>query len=197
MKQSIITLENIVKIAALALVLSVGMSSCKSLKHTFSSGIPKETPSMDLSDSEIIQLAQNAYDQNNTKLAEYYYKLLLQRYGNNPLDYIEGRFELGHIAIKKKDYVHAVPMLQEIIDIYNNAPAGALPGAYRKLAENDLAKVPAEKLAEIKAQQNADALKQEEYSAGSDDDSSGDETYDDEEYDDEDYSDDEAYEDEE
>ncbi len=35
-------------------------------------------------------------------------------------------------------------MLQEIITIYDNSEPGQLPGSYRKLAENDLKKIPNE-----------------------------------------------------
>ena len=53
--------------------------------------------------------------------------------------------------IKKKDYEAAVPRLNEIIAIYDSVAPGMLPGQYKKLAQKDLEKVPAEKLAKINA----------------------------------------------
>ena len=123
--------------------------SCESL--------PKDPPPSDMSDREIIQLAQSAYDKNHYRVAEYYYKILLQRYGNYTNDYVEGRFELAHLYLKQKKYDIAVPMLQEIIDIYDTSVPGSLPGEYIILAKSDLAKVPEKRLAEIQSRIQADA----------------------------------------
>ncbi|MCH5292014.1 MAG: hypothetical protein J1D88_09725 [Treponema sp.] len=116
------------------------------------SSIPESVPT-DLTDREIVQRAQTAYDTGHIKAAQYYYDVLLKRYGMNTAIYIEGRYELAHIAIKKKKYEQAVPILQEIIELYAASAPGSLPGEYRKLAELDLAKVPAEKLSSIKKRQ--------------------------------------------
>ncbi len=111
---------------------------------------------MDLTQDEIVQLAQTAYNSGHKQLAEYYYKLLLQRYGTDTESYIVGRFELAHLYLKKKRYDEAVPMLQEIVEIYDTSVPGALPGDYIKLAKLDLAKVPEAKLAEITARLTAE-----------------------------------------
>ena len=131
--------------------------------------IPKEPPPSDMTDREIIQLAQSAYDKNYYNVAEYYYKILLQRYGNYTNDYVEGRFELAHLYLKQKKYDKAVPMLQEIIDIYETSTPGSLPGEYIILAKSDLAKVPEKKMAEIQARIQKDAEAAENSYDGSED----------------------------
>lgn len=126
--------------AALGIMLSALLfgTSCSSL--------PESTPDDEM---ELVQLAQTAYDSGNTRLAKFYYSELLEKFGDNPSIYVEGRFELAHIAIKKKQYETAVPILEEIEEIYNNLPPGVLPGEYRKLAQLDLEKVPKNKLEAI------------------------------------------------
>ncbi len=159
MKQSIITTKNIAKIAAVIVFSAVQFVSCASFK----SGVPKEEPSMDTTDSELIQLGQSAYDNNNYKLAEYYYKLLLQRFGSDAGDYVEGRYELAHIAVKRKNYEVAVPMLQEIIEIYESLPSYYLPPSYKKLAEIELEKIPPEVVEAVKYRQEYDEMDDEMY----------------------------------
>ncbi len=148
MKHSRFTGKKLFGTATFVLALTaVTFVSCS----TFGGSTPKTPPSENLTDREIVQLAQTAYDEGHTQLSEYYYKLLLQRYGNNTYDYIEGRYELAHLALKRKDYRTAVPMLKEVLEIYDASLPGTLPGSYKKLAEIDLAKVPEATLKEIEA----------------------------------------------
>ena len=112
MKHSIIALKNIIRASLPALLMAVAASPCTGL------GAKKEVPP-DATDREIIQMAQQAFNTSNFKLSEHYYNVLLQRYGTNTVDYIIGKFEIAHIAIRKKDYETAVPILTEIIDIYD------------------------------------------------------------------------------
>ncbi|MBQ3799206.1 MAG: hypothetical protein II837_02815 [Treponema sp.] len=135
MKHSIIALKNIIRASLPALLMAVAASPCTGL------GAKKEVPP-DATDREIIQMAQQAFNNSNFKLSEHYYNVLLQRYGTNTVDYIIGKFEIAHIAIRKKDYETAVPILTEIIDIYDETPTGELPPSYKVLAQNDLNKVP-------------------------------------------------------
>jgi TolA-binding protein len=111
---------------------------------------PKEIPN-DMTAREIVQQAQTAYDAGHITLAEQYYQTLLKRYGTDTAVYVEGNYEIAHIYMKQKKYKEAAPLLQEIISIYENSTPGTLPGAYHKLAENDLAKIPADKLPAVKA----------------------------------------------
>lgn len=136
MKHSIIALKNILKSCVPALVVLFAALPCEGF------GIKSKEVPVDASDREIIQMAQQAFNNSNFRLAERYYNVLLQRYGNNTVDYIIGKFEIAHIAVRKKDYATAVPILNEIIDIYDETPTGELPAAYKVLAQNDLKKVP-------------------------------------------------------
>lgn len=122
--------------------------SAASLFAVACTSIPETVPE---TPREIVQLAQDAADAGNTKLAKWYYIQLLERHGSDPAIYIEGNFEIAHLDIKKKDYEAAVPRLNEIIAIYDSVAPGVLPGQYKKLAQKDLEKVPAEKLAKINA----------------------------------------------
>ena len=137
MKHSIIALKNILKASLPVLLMAVVAFPCTGFGKKSKKEVPQEA-----SDREIIQMAQEAFNNNNFKLSEHYYTVLLQRYGNNTLDYIIGKFERAHIAVRMKDYDTAVPILREIIQIYDDAPTGELPASYRVLAQNDLKKIP-------------------------------------------------------
>ena len=135
-----------------ALVLSSLMAvSCTSIPET----VPDDA-------HQIIQLAQNATDKGNTKLARYYYEQLLEKHGNEADIYIEANYELAHLDIKKKNYSDAVPRLDQILYIYDNVAPGVLPGKFKKLAAIDLAKVPEEEAARIRAEKQAEQEKQTE-----------------------------------
>lgn len=135
MKHSVAALRNIIKVSLPALLMAVLASPCMGL------GAKKEVPP-DASDREIIQMAQQAFNNMNYRLAEHYYNILLQRYGMNTVDYVIGKFEIAHIAVRKKDYETAVPILSEILSIYEETPTGELPPSYKVLAQNDLKKIP-------------------------------------------------------
>lgn len=115
---------------------------------------PDEIPD---DDREIVQRAQEANDSGNYKLAINYYKALLEKYGDSPNIYVEGNYEIAHIYTKKKKYEQAVPILEEILEIYNNVAPGSIPGEYKKLSQMDLAKVPQEKLDAIHAASKSSA----------------------------------------
>ena len=143
------------KTATLLAIALIALASCSST--------PKNPPPDDATDTEIIQLAQDAYEKGKRKLARYYYTVLLQRYGMDTADYVEGRFELAHLYMKEKDYELAVPMLEEVIEICDISDYGTVPTAFRKLAELDLAKVPPKRLEQIRAAQSKDLQSQQSY----------------------------------
>ena len=91
---------------------------------------------------EIIQKAQNAYNAGREKQALYYYDTLIARYGMNTVTYIEGKYEIAHIYVKAKKWDKALPVLNEIKNLYASSLPGSYPGEYLKMVENDLAKVP-------------------------------------------------------
>ncbi len=94
----------------------------------------------DATSIEIIQLAQTSLDRGMKKRAISYYELLLRRYGMNTNLYIEARFEIAHIYMKQRRYEEAIPIYDEIIDLYNTSAPGQFPGVFRKLSEKDLEK---------------------------------------------------------
>ena len=140
------------------------LSACLALSAftTFSCSSNKPIPD-DMTAKELIQRGQEAYEKSRNKEALRYFNAVVDRYGSDPALYIEARYEIGHLYMKKKDYGAAVPVLEEIQSLYTHYPVGTFPAAYQKLANLELAKVPEAKLAEIheKAAQEA-ALKQAE-----------------------------------
>lgn len=117
-------------------VLSAALFSCRSTRIE---------PAADASDREIVQLAQTAYNDGWEEDALYYYNVLLKRFGMDTSVYIEGRYEIAHIYFKNKNWSKAVPIYEEILDMYANSMPGQLPGAYYKLAANDYSKIPDDK----------------------------------------------------
>ena len=96
----------------------------------------------DLSQAQLIQKGQNAFGAGDYKTAEVYYKTSIQRYGNNTENYIESKYELGHLYLKTKDYDKAEEAFNEILELYEYASYGDLPAAYKKLANIGLSKIP-------------------------------------------------------
>lgn len=139
MKENVIllTMKKIIGIIFTALVSLYALSSCKT--------VPTQVP-YEATELEIVQLAQNAFDAGNYNLAIEHYNTLIQRYGMDTSVYIEGRFEIAHIYLKQKKYSLAAPILQEILELYDSHAPGELPGSYRKLAQADYAKIPADKI---------------------------------------------------
>jgi len=119
--------------AAFTVVLATSFSSCQTTNP--------EVPS-NLTSREIIQKAQNAYNAGREKQALYYYDTLIARYGMNTITYIEGKYEIAHIYVKAKKWDKALPVLNEIKNLYNSSLPGSYPGEYLKMVENDLAKIP-------------------------------------------------------
>lgn len=127
--------------AALALVLV----SCNS--------VPEEIPE-DLDARQLIQLGQDNYDAAKYNAAEAYFNAVLERYGNDAKHYIEATYELGHLFMKQKRYEEAIANFNEILEIYESVPAG-IPGAYKRLSQIELEKVPQKALDEIEAKKAA------------------------------------------
>lgn len=106
--------------------------SCRTVKD-----IPE-----DLTAPQLLQRGQSCLDNADYKSAEVYYKTTIDRYGDDTNTYIEAKYELAHLYMKRKKYEKARTALDEILDIYNNAPSGSLPAAYKKLAQIEMAKIP-------------------------------------------------------
>ena len=116
-------------------------ASCRTVKD-----IPE-----DLTSTQLIQLGQNAYGNAQYKNAEIYYKTVIARYGIDSSVYVEARYELGHLYLKQKKYAAAYTSFKEILDMYASTTPGVLPGAYNKLAEIGMRRIPKNKLPETKS----------------------------------------------
>ncbi len=134
---------------------SLLLLSCATTKKT------AVTLDPDASAAEIVQMAQTATDAGDLQGAESYYIALLQRYGMDNARYVEGRYEIAHLLIKQKKYAQALPMLDEVINMYSSG-SSSLPRAYYKLAVIDRAKIPENIIeAENKRSSQEDAVSQE------------------------------------
>ena len=133
------------KITVIALTSAVCgallFTSCRTVKD-----IPE-----DLTSTQLIQLGQNAYGSAQYKNAETYYRTVIARYGIDSSVYVEARYELGHLYLKQKKYAAAYASFKEILDMYASTTPGVLPGAYNKLAEIGMQRIPKNKLPETKA----------------------------------------------
>ena len=103
----------------------------------------------DITAGELLQKGQDAYSSSDYVNAERYYLEVIKRFGNNLETYVEARYELGHLYLKTNDYEKAYASFKEILQIFDTAPANSLPRAYKKLAENGIAKIPQEELEKI------------------------------------------------
>lgn len=99
-----------------------------------------------LTAAQLIQLGQDAYGSSQYKNAEIYYKTVINRYGMDNAVYIEARYELGHLYLKQKHYEAAYAAFKEITDLYASSTPGTLSGAYNKLAQLEMAKIPEKKI---------------------------------------------------
>lgn len=113
-------------------VFALTMISCRTVKD-----IPE-----DLTAPQLLQRGQSYADMSDYKTAEAYYLETIERYGDDTNTYIEARYELAHLYLKMKNYEKARAVLEEIIELYDYAPTGSLPAAYKKLALIDLEKLP-------------------------------------------------------
>ncbi len=105
--------------------------------------VPEEVP-YDVTESELLQLAQSAIDNSNTKAARFYFETMISRFGMNHASLVVAEFELAHLDVKEGRFADAKPVLERIISYYEDPQlAAVLPSEYKKLAEIDLAKIPA------------------------------------------------------
>ncbi|MBQ9238031.1 MAG: hypothetical protein IJ191_01745 [Treponema sp.] len=100
-----------------------------------------------LTAEQIIQKGQDAAARGKYALAAECYETVIARYGMDTNIYIEARYELGHLALKRKNYQTAYDSFNEILSLYAMADAGVISPAFKKLADIGMAKIPPEKLA--------------------------------------------------
>ncbi len=111
----------------------------------FSSCLTVDSVPQEMTAPELLREAQNSYDKGSSRKALVYYQALAERYGSDATMYVTARYETAHIYIKKHKWAKAEPILQEVIEIYRNMPAGTISGSFLKMAESDLEKIPAHK----------------------------------------------------
>ncbi|MCQ2583674.1 MAG: tetratricopeptide repeat protein [Treponema sp.] len=121
-------------ICLFAAVLSFSAISCNTIKE-----IPE-----DLTSAQLLRLGQNAYASGDYINSERYYLETIARFGDDTEVYIETRYELGHLYMKTKDYRKAFINFNDILKIYQTAPMGSFPTAYKKLAQNQMDQIPDE-----------------------------------------------------
>lgn len=113
---------------------------CVILLFTSCQTVPTDVPE-DLTKADLIQLAQDSYDEGNKSAAQYYYELIIERFGDDPSSRVVAQFEIAHIYIKEDNYKKAQPLLEEIIATFDAEPDLAyIVPEYLKLARIDLAK---------------------------------------------------------
>jgi len=118
---------------SLAAFFSLFISACSS--------VPKDIPE-DLTAQELIQKGQHEYELTRYKASLAYYNAVRERYADVPACYVEASYEIGHLFMKQKKYEKAKPHFEEILSFYENAQPGVLPGAYLKLTQIEMAKIP-------------------------------------------------------
>ncbi len=128
MKHISLTKTTLILLLAAAILL---FASCQS--------VPTEAPE-DLTKADLIQLAQDSYDEGNDAAAKFYYELIIERFSTDPSAYIVAKFEIAHMYVKDKDYKTARPLLEEIVGCYDDPEIAAALPEYLKLAKIDLAK---------------------------------------------------------
>ncbi len=96
----------------------------------------------DATANQLIQMGQDALDAYNFRAAERYYNAVIFRYGMDTAYYVEARYELGYMYLKQRRYALAYKYLDEILSIYNASEYGAVPPAFRKLAQMAMGQIP-------------------------------------------------------
>ncbi len=108
-------------------------SSCQSA--------PEEIP-FDITEPQLLQMAQTAIDDDNTDVARYYFEQMIAMFGMNHASLVVAEFELAHLDVKEGNFADAQPVLERILTYYEDPGlAMLLPPEYKKLAEIDLAKI--------------------------------------------------------
>lgn len=120
--------------------------------------------------AQLIQRGQDAFQNGDDELALKYYQAVIDREEVTPANYVEARYEIGHLYLKRNNFKAAQPIFEEILELYRNTMPGVLPGAYKVLAEKGMEKIPETEQAKIAAKKKADAeaLKQAEEEVESD-----------------------------
>lgn len=121
------------------LTLSLSLFSCMTIKE-----IPADKTA-----AQILQLGQNAASTRSFKNAEFCFNTVLDRFGSDPLTFVQATYELGHIYTKQKKYEKATKAFNDILAV-SDATMGAIPPKYKKLATIGLERIAEETAPKIK-----------------------------------------------
>ncbi len=103
--------------------------------------VPTEV-AYDVTEAELLQMAQSAIDNSNPDAARFYFETMIARFGMNHASLVVAEFELAHLDVKEGNFKDAQPVLERIISYYEDPQLSMLlPPAYKKLAQIDLAKI--------------------------------------------------------
>lgn len=109
----------------------------------FSSCASSKAISEDLTAKQLIQEGQNAFDKRKYKIAIGYYEKAIERFGSEDTQVlVESKYEIGHIYMRQKNYEKAKTTFEELFAIYSKFVSGQLPGAYLKLSQLEMEKIP-------------------------------------------------------
>ncbi len=122
-----------VQALAVCFLCTLLLLSCKT--------VPTEI-SYDVTEPELLQLAQSAIDDNNPGAARFYFETMIARFGMNHSSLVVAEFELAHLDVKEGNFADAKPALERILTYYEDPSlAILLPPSYKKLAQIDLEKI--------------------------------------------------------
>ncbi len=90
--------------------------------------------------SELNQKAQEELDEGRVRNALAYYRILVNRYGQDMSVRTGAEYEIAHIYIKQKKWVEADDILKTILNRYEAAGGATLPPKYYILVKKDYAR---------------------------------------------------------
>lgn len=114
---------------ALLLLLIMSVFACR----TEMPQIPE-----DISQEELIQRAQEAFDSDDNELALYYYQTVIDRYGDDILSRATAEYEIAHIYFLEKRYKEAEELFKKILSYYDGEDANKLPDWIKVLSVKQL-----------------------------------------------------------
>lgn len=99
----------------------------------------------DASAQKIIQLAQERYDAYDLNGANYYYQILLDRFGSDPNYQLNAKYEMAFIEYKKGQKDKALTAFKEIVARYDQPDASSLSPTWKLLSEKLIAELTVKK----------------------------------------------------
>ena len=128
MKKSTIT----TKLFLAIIILLISLVACKT--------VPTEVDP-NITEAELLQLAQTEIDNNNPEAARFYYEKMIVMFGTNYNSLVIAEYELAHLDVKEGKVHEAKPILERVISYYDDPDfAQMLNPSYKKLALIDLEK---------------------------------------------------------